>query len=165
MSNKDLNNLGEDQENFITTDKEESNNNQIIDNNEENDELFDTQIESKPSDWVNEDNKEQAILNELTNEITHGEDVKVWHVFKWILNTSRHVFEVEVSKYKAIIDKRKFFGQEDIEPILCVGKRGLLQNRKRNSQNNKQGNRSLTATESEVEKYFKKIKEHNSYIK
>lgn len=76
------------------------------------------------------------------------------------------MFEVEVSKYKAIIDKRKFFGQDEIEPILCVGKRGLLQNRKRNTQsNNKSGNRSLTATESEVEKYYKKIKEHNAYIK
>lgn len=95
-----------------------------------------------------------------------SEGVKVWHVFKCILNTSRHVFEVEVSKYKGIIDKRKFFGQEEIEPILWVGKRGLLQNRKRISQNNnKSGNRSLTATESEVEKYLKRIREHNGYIK
>jgi len=38
----------------------------------------------------------------------------------------------------------------------------LLQNRKRNSQN---GNKSLTATESEVDKYVKKIRDHNTHIK
>lgn len=75
---------------------------------------------------------------------------------------SRHIFEVEVLKYKSILEKRKFFGQEEIEPILMVGRRGLLQNRKRNSQST---NRSLTASESEVDKFYKKIKDHNAFTK
>lgn len=86
----------------------------------------------------------------------------MWHVFKCVLFKSRHLFEVELSKYKSIIEKRNFFGQEDIEPLIFVGKRGLLQNRKRNTQN---GNKSLTATESDVERFYKKIKDHNVHIK
>jgi hypothetical protein len=75
---------------------------------------------------------------------------------------SRHLFEVEVLKYKSILERRKFNGQDEIEPILIVGRRGLLQNRRRP---NPHANRSLTATESDVDKFYKKISNHNTYAK
>lgn len=86
----------------------------------------------------------------------------MWQFFKCVLFKSRHLFEVEVLKYRAIIDKRKFFGQEEIEPFILVGKRGLLQNRKRNSHT---GPRSLTATDTEVDKYYKRIRDQNTFVK
>jgi hypothetical protein len=107
---------------------------------------------------------DDPILDDLELEEREEQDykIKMWHVFKCVLFKSRHLFEVELAKYKSIIDKRCFFGQEDIEPLILIGKRGLLQNRKRNSQN---GNKSLTATESDVDRFYKKMKDHNIHIK
>lgn len=119
---------------------------------EENEETELQQDQDADGD-VKENEASDTILDELEwEERDVPEKVKIWQLFKWVLFKSRHLFEVEVLKYKGILEKRKFFGQDEIEPIIMVGRRGLLQNRKRNSHN---GNRSLTATESDVDKYYK----------
>ena len=38
------------------------------------------------------------------------------------LFNSRHLFEVELLKYKAILEQRKFFGIERIEAPIMIGK-------------------------------------------
>jgi len=107
-----------------------------------------------------ETTEETKFFNEIIKEILQNveEESEKKNQAYYQLFTSRHLFEVELWKYKSILEQRKFFGIDRIEIMLMVGQRGLLLNRKQNS------NKSLTE-ENNVEKYYNKMKEHNKNVK
>ena len=81
----------------------------------------DTKIESQQIDLQNDapdltKNKDEPKLddNQDENQKTEDDDfeqetIEVWSVLKYAVFKSRHLFDVEVMKYKSILDKRKFF--------------------------------------------------------
>ena len=61
------------------------------------------------------------------------------------------------------MDKRKFYGQEELQPMIMIGRRGLIQKRQQNIRNGiKNNNKSMVNSESDADRFFKKLKEHNS---